>query len=222
MRNLFNPEAPIMVFITRVAYSMYLGLLWLIFCIPIITAGAATTALFTVTLKMVKNEEGNVTSQFFQAFKSNFRQSTIVGCIMLVLGILLAVDGYALYHLRFVNKFWTVLTAVYLVVLVAYAIISMYIYPLMAHFENTIPAMFRNSIMIGMRYLVCTAVMAVIYFVMAYIVINVLTPLIVFAEGLCAYLCSYLLSNVLAACEGPKDENESKDDQEISGGKHEN
>lgn len=202
MRNLLNPENRVMVFITRVAFSGYLSILWLICCIPIVTVGAATTALFTVTLKMVKNEEGAVTRQFFKAFKSNFKQSTIVWLILLALGIMLAVDGYALYHLRFENKFWTVLTAIYFVVLVAYAIVTMYIYPLMAYFENTIPAMFRNSIMIGMRFLLCTVLMAVIYFVMAYIVINLLTPIIVFAEGFCAYFCSYLLSNILAICSG--------------------
>lgn len=206
MRNLLNPDAPLIVFITRLSYSMYLGLLWLLCCIPIITVGAATTALFTVTIKMVRNEEGKITAQFFQSFKSNFRQSTVVWLILFVLGAILAVDGYALYHLRFENAFWTVLTAIYLIVLAAYAIISMYIYPLMAYFENTIPAMFRNSIMIGMRYLICTAVMAAVYFIMACIVINILTPLIVFAEGLCAYICSYLLSNILIACEGRKEE----------------
>lgn len=208
MRNILSPEAPVMIFITRLAYSAYLSILWLICCIPLVTVGAATTALFTVTLKMVKNEEGNVTSQFFHAFKDNFKQSTIVWLILFAVGAILAVDGYALYHLRFDNAFWTFLTAVYVLVLVAYAIITMYIYPLMAHFDNTIPAMFRNSIMIGMRFLICTAIMAAIYFAMACIIINILTPIIVFAEGLCAFFCSYLLSNVLAACEGPKEEEE--------------
>lgn len=214
MRNVFGPDAPFMIFIARVAYSMYLGVIWLLLCIPIVTAGAATTALFTVTLKMVRNEEGAVTRQFFQAFKSNFKQSTIVWLIMLGVGVVLAVDGYALYHLRFENAFWTVLTAIYIVVLIGYAIISMYIYPLMAYFENTIPAMFKNSIMIGMRYLICTAVMAVIYFAMACIVINLLTPLLIFAQGICVFLCSYLLTNVLAACEGPKEEEAAEKNEE--------
>ena len=209
MRRLFNPDAPIMVFLTKLAYCAYLNILWLICCIPIVTVGAATTALFTVTLKMVKNEEGNITSQFFRAFKENFKQSTIVWLILLALGILLALDGYALYRLRFENAFWTCLTAIYLIVLAAYAIITMYIYALMAYFENSIINMFKNSIMIGMRYLICTAVMAAIYFAMACIVINVLTPLIVFAEALCAYFCSYLLSNVFKACEGPRDDAET-------------
>ena len=217
MRNLFSIDAPVMVFITRLAYSMYLGMLWLFCCIPVVTAGAATTALFSVTLKMVKNEEGRITSQFFHAFKSNFKQSTIVWLILLLAGSILGVDGYALYHLHFQNMFWTILTAVYLVALAAYAIILMYIFPLMAYFDNTVPAMLRNSIMIGMRYLICTAVMAAIYFIMACIVINVLTPLIVFAEGLCAFLCSFLLINVFHACEPHSEEIPSETDRQTSG-----
>lgn len=88
---------------------------------------------------------------------------------------------------------------------VAYAIVAMYIFPLMARFENTIRAMFINSIMIGMRFLLCTALMAVIYFAMAVVVINIFTPAIIFGEGFCAFLCSYLLTNILAQCEPRED-----------------
>lgn len=55
--------------------------------------------------------------------------------------------------------------------------------------------------MIGMRFLLCTALMAVIYFVMAVVVIRFFTPIIIFGEGLCALLCSYLLSNILLLCQ---------------------
>ena len=36
---------------------------------------------------------------------------------------------------------------------------------------------------------------------MAFVVINVFTPIIIFGEGLCALLCSYLLSNILSLCQ---------------------
>ena len=57
MRNLLNPDNPVMNFITRVVYAVWLNILWFVCSIPIVTAGASTTALFYVTLKMVKNEE---------------------------------------------------------------------------------------------------------------------------------------------------------------------
>lgn len=55
--------------------------------------------------------------------------------------------------------------------------------------------------MLGMRFLLCTVLMAVIYFVMAFVIINIFTPAVIFGEGLCAFLCSCLLSNILLMCQ---------------------
>ena len=68
MGNLLSPEGTVMQFITKLVYSVYLNILWFICCIPIVTVGASTTALFYVSLKIVKNEEGNITKSFFHSF----------------------------------------------------------------------------------------------------------------------------------------------------------
>lgn len=201
MNQLFNPDSPVLGFITRIVYCVYLNILWLVCSLPIVTIGASTTALFYVTLKMAKNEEGNITRAFFHSFKDNFKQGTIIWMILLVLGIILGIDGYVLYHMRFENAFWTICSAVFIVALAAYAIVVMYIFPLLSRFDNTVTAMFKNSIMLGMRFLFCTVLMAVIYFVMAFVIINIFTPAVIFGEGLCAFLCSYLLSNILLMCQ---------------------
>ncbi len=65
MRNLFNLDGPLMQLINKVVYSVYLNILWFICCIPIVTIGASTTALFYVTLKIAKNDEGNITKIVF-------------------------------------------------------------------------------------------------------------------------------------------------------------
>ena len=212
MRNFLNPDNPVMSFITRIAYAAWLNILWFVCSLPVITAGASTTALFYVTLKMARNEEGNITAQFFQAFRDNFRFSTKVWLIMLGAQIVLAFDGYVLWHMRFTNAFWTFLTAVFIVLLAACAIVAMYIFPLMARFENTIAAMFRNSLMIGIRYLYCTAAMAAIYFIMVLIIVRFFTPAIVFGEGVCAYLCSYLLSGIFQKLVPPEETEDTDTD----------
>lgn len=201
MRNFLSPEGPLMSFITKIAYSAYLNILWLICCLPIVTIGASTTALFYVSLKIAKSEEGNITRAFFHSFRENFKQGSFIWLILLTVGIVLGVDGYVLYHMRFSSAFWTVVTAIFLVAVIAYAIIIMYIFPLLARFQNTTLAMFKNAIMIGMRFLLCTALMAVIYFAMAVVVVRFFTPAIIFGEGLCALLCSYPLSNILLLCQ---------------------
>lgn len=201
MRNFLNPDGPVLSFLTKLTYSAYLNILWFLCSLPIVTIGASTTALFYVTLKIAKNEEGNLTRAFFRSFKENFKQATKIWLILLAAGIVLALDGYVFYHMRFENIFWTLGMAVFFVALAAYVIILMYIFPLLSRFDNTIGAMFKNSIMIGMRFLLCTVLMAVIYFVMAVIVVRFFTPIIILGEGLCALLCSYLLANILILCQ---------------------
>jgi uncharacterized membrane protein YesL len=215
MNSLLNPDNPVMQFITKIVTSVYLNILWFVCCIPIFTVGASTTALFYVTEKMAKNEEGHVTSAFFRSFKENFRQGTVIWLILLAVGIVLGIDGYILWHMKFENAFWTLCSAVFLVALAAYAIILMYIFPLLARFDNTTLAMFKNAIIIGMRFLLCTVLMAVIYFVMAFVIINIFTPAVIFGMGFCAFLCSCLLSNILLMCEGKGEvsEEEAEEDQ---------
>ncbi len=212
LQEIFSPDNRVMIFITKIVYSVYLNILWFICCIPIVTAGASTTALFYVTLKMAKNEEGSITVQFFRAFRQNFKYATKVWLIMLAVGVVLGIDGYVLYHMRFENALWTVVTAVFLVAVAAYLIIAMYIFPLMARFDNTVRRTFLNSIILGMRFLYCTALMALIYFVMAVIVINIFTPAIVFGEGLCAFFCSYLLTRILEMLAPKNEEDEASEE----------
>lgn len=205
MNKLFGIDGPVMQLMTKITYCVYLTILWFLCCLPVITAGASTTALFYVTLKITKNEEGRLTAAFFHSFRKNFKQATAIWLILLVVGIILGIDGYVFYHMRFHNVLWTIGTAAFIVALAAYLIILMYIFPLLSRFENTTRAMFKNALMIGMRFLLCTALMAVIYFSMAIVVIRIFTPAIILGQGLCALLCSYLLSRIFMLLEGNPD-----------------
>ena len=216
MKSLLDIDGPAMRFLTKIAYAAYLNILWFICCMPVFTVGASTTALFYVALKVAKDEESSLTKAFFHSFKENFRQSTVIWLILLVVGIFLGVDGYVFYHMKFDNALWTLGTAVFYVLLAAYAIVLMYIFPLLARFHNTVRAMFKNALMIGMRFLFCTALMALIYFIMAVVIINYFTPAIILGEGLCALLCSYLLSNILILCEGQTEGEEAAERESMA------
>ena len=96
----FSYESKFSQMMIKLSYSCWLNLLWLICSIPVFTLGAATTALYDVSLKIVRDEETSITRQFFRSFCRNFRQATVLWLILLAAGLLLAVDGWILYHLR--------------------------------------------------------------------------------------------------------------------------
>ena len=197
MHNLLNLDNPVMQTITKIADTVILNLLWLVFSLPIVTAGASTTALFDISIRMVNDEEGSLFKDFWRSFRNNLASSTRTWLVLLVLGVVMAGDGYFFYHMRLEGPFWTLLTAVYLIALAGYAIILMYVFPLMACFDNTTFAMIKNAFMVGMRFLICTALQAGVYFLMLLIAIRFFTPILMFGEGLCALLCAYLVNPIL-------------------------
>ena len=213
MSNLIDPDRPLMAFITKMAYSAYLNILWLICCLPIVTIGASTTALFYVTLKMAEDRDDGLTGMFFRAFRQNFLPATKLWLVLLGAGVFLAMDGYIVWHIWSQSIFWTLVTALLIVAAIVYAVVLLYAFPLLARFENTTFGILKTALLVGLRYLVCTLLMAGIYFLMGWVVVNLFTPAFLLGFGCCAMLCSFLLVNIIHAIGGDPDA-ENKEDGE--------
>ncbi|MCR5543378.1 MAG: YesL family protein, partial [Eubacterium sp.] len=81
--------------IDKLGDLFFLNIYFFITCIPIVTIGAAFTALYTVTNKMVNNKEkASVKEDYFKAFKDNFKQSTIIWIIDLIYIYLMYLQYY--------------------------------------------------------------------------------------------------------------------------------
>lgn len=122
---------------TKIFNIFWLSILWLLCCIPVITIGASTIALYYVMLKLVKDEETTVTREFFHSFKQNFLQSLPVTVIVLVVVVVLVADFHILgaagraQGASFMYGFCIVLG------IICAAVFS-YVFPLLAKFENTV------------------------------------------------------------------------------------
>lgn len=92
LQGIFNYDNPVWRFIGKLGDLIILNILWIVCSIPVFTAGASTTAVYYVTLKLVRDEEDSTIRSFFRSFKSNFRQATGIWLIMLAAGIVLGFD----------------------------------------------------------------------------------------------------------------------------------
>ena len=160
MRGFFNMDGPVWQALGRLADLVILNLLFVISCIPVITIGAAATALYSVTLKMVRDEESYILKGYWKSFKENFKQSTIMWLVMLVIGIVLYVD------FRVVGSMTASASKIYLVLLLAISLILVmglvYIFPLQAKFYNTIKGTIKNAFLMALANLPYTAIIMVI------------------------------------------------------------
>lgn len=134
-----------------------LGVLWLICSIPIITIGASTTALYYVFMRIIKEEEGYLISDFFRSFRTNFKQSTKVWIIFLLVGIFLVFDIFLMRNQ--LNIVEMSLFYVFCVLFIFYCAMLTYVFPLISRFDNDLKNLLKSAFLLPIKHLVSTVIM---------------------------------------------------------------
>lgn len=78
MQRLFSLDGTLYRVLTLLFDLICLNLCLILTSLPIVTIGPALTATYSVTLKLVNNQSSHVWSDYWQAFRTNFKQSTLV------------------------------------------------------------------------------------------------------------------------------------------------
>ncbi len=116
--------------------------------------------LYTVTLAIADNREGRVVSQFFSAFRSNFRQATLSWlALMFYLFVLLI-----FYHLILSTDeaMHFALAAVLIFLCIIFICVFVMVFPLIARFQNSFFATMRNAVALGLANPVQTIMMTAV------------------------------------------------------------
>ena len=160
--KLFNTDGGFYKFISRFFDLVKLNFLWLLFCLPVITIGASTTAAYGVALKMVDDEESYIARSFVREFKRNFKQGTVLGLIFIVATYAIYLD----YEINRISEDGSI-PLIVIGILSAFIYVSamLYSFPLLARYENSVIGTIQNSMEISRRYfgrtLLITGVLAV-------------------------------------------------------------
>ncbi len=143
--GIFSPDGALARFLNALGNLIVLNILAIICCIPVFTAGAAMTALYTMVMRMVRKEDGKIISGYFHAFKDNFKQATI---LWLIFGGLIAFMTFDIWLLRSITgTFGTVYRVVLFVIILVFAMVLLHIFAVLARFDNTIKNTAKNALL---------------------------------------------------------------------------
>lgn len=157
MKNLLDPESKLISTLNIVADFVFVNILFLICCIPIVTIGAARAAMCTVAAAWAEKEScGGGT--FLRAFRDNFKVSLGPWLIMLGAGLFLALDAWFLFLYEIPGEIvWHVivflLSAVYLLILPQ-------LFHVLARYTCTGITCLKNAALIALGNMVPSAVCA--------------------------------------------------------------
>lgn len=197
MDKIFNLDSPVMQALNKVADLIWLNILTMVCCIPIITVGAALTAQHYVVLKMVRNREGYITRSFFKSFKANFKQATCIWLIFLAFILMFVGDVYIFTYAKM--EFPRILVILVCAAAIILSLIGVYVFPVLARFDNSIKNTIKNSFMIAIISLPRTIVMVLINLLpiaLVYLSMRLVPISALFGFSGTAYLCALLYNGV--------------------------
>ena len=157
MKKIFSLDSPIIQGLAKIADLMLLNMLYVISCLPVITIGAATAALYDVTTRLAK-DDALIWRHYWQAFRSNFKQATLIWILLLLVGSLIYGSAIFYWSYELPNKDLC-LTLLAFVALVLLCIFS-WVFPLQARFENSLKNTLTNALLCSWSYFPRTIVIA--------------------------------------------------------------
>lgn len=161
MGKFFDMDSPIMRALSRMGDLMILNFLMVGCCIPIVTVGAAYTAMHYVLLKIVRDEEGYLIRGFFKSFAANFKQATLIWLLMLLV-VAVYVGDCVIFNFSG-REFPKGLVIAVVSVAILFLMITVYVFPLLARFENSIKNTLKNALILAFANLPKTILMMVFY-----------------------------------------------------------
>lgn len=143
--SIFAADGKLAYFLNRLGYLITLNVLTIVCCIPVFTAGAAITALYSVTLRLTRKEDEKVGAGYLRAFRDNFRQATV---IWLIGGGILVFMLFDIYLLRaMTGAFGQIYRMILFILVLLFALVLLHAFAVLARFDNSIKNTVKNALL---------------------------------------------------------------------------
>ena len=142
-------ESKLHMVLTALIDIIWLGILWLVCSLPVITIGAASTALYYTMVKCVRHDIPEPTRFFFRAFRKNFRQATLLWLLCLAaLGVgLLDIVAFSQMGVKRGDSLYIFSRLLLLPVPMLFP----WIFAFLSRFENTVTGTLRFAVWLALK-----------------------------------------------------------------------
>jgi len=180
--------------IGKLVQMLYAGFLWFLFSLPVVTVGAASTALYEVMMKAAKEEEGYIGKSFLNAFRNNFKKSTYVWLPILAAEIIFVVNLF--YYAVLGGGNYPVQSVVFFLLLLAGLAVYSYAFPILARFENTTGDTFRMAFILLLQNPGWTVVLIILQIVTLFLVWFLVYIPLLFLMGITGYIQAIIFNHI--------------------------
>lgn len=196
MGNLFNIDNPIFSILSKVCDMLFVSIAFIFLCLPIITIGPASTALYYTVVKVIRRERGYIFREFWRSFRLNFKRSAILGVLLTIALIILSFDLIYAWGLTAPDSSkGSLLMGVFIGITFLVLSFSLYVFPILSRFDMTIKQLVKAAAFMSMRHILSTFIMIVVCALHALVIIYFF-PFIFIAPATLVLVNSFMLERV--------------------------
>lgn len=156
MERFFSQDNKFFRFLGRVGDLILLNILWIVGCLPVVTIGVSTSALYYAVSKIVLDKDTYTVRMFLHSFRQNLKQGILLTLLYLISGALLLADVF--FCIASGTFLSSILLGFFLILAVIWLTALSYTFPFLSQFDNSILNILKKSLFMGMHHLPCTAV----------------------------------------------------------------
>ena len=220
MGNFFRYDSKVMHLITKAAETIWIGILFVLCSIPIFTIGAASCGLYYAYNKSVRQKKGYPATEFFSAFKSNFKKSTVATLILLVVGYILAMAVYTCFYIKDAYPFIGLSFIALVIVSILIVMWMAYLFPYLSRFNDTLGHAAKCCVLIMIANPIWTILLflMLIIAILGFVVLTFMSGILgLFMPALYVMVANLILEKVFRKYMAPEDAKLQKDyDNELA------
>ncbi|MEH2941118.1 YesL family protein [Lawsonibacter sp. JLR.KK007] len=163
MGEFFNPEKGIWAWLSTLVDVVGLSVLWIALCLPVVTIGPATAALYYAMVRYVRRRESGAFGGYLRSFRANFAVGlratlTVIPLFLLLLG------GYRIvcwYGTRLGGMAYILYVAYYFALVLPAGVVC-WLFPLLGRFEYGVRDLFRTAFQLTAAHLPSTVILVLL------------------------------------------------------------
>lgn len=191
----FSPDNAVFTFINKIVDMIWLSLLWTVVSLPLlfgvilfmmgfdqvgllilvilpigsITIGPASAALYYAIVKVIRRERSYATKCFFHSFKQNFKTGALSSLIFGFIAAVLLVDFFYIPVYAESEEMIGTMNGILISVAALQLFVLSWINPILSRFTVSFKDLFKYSLLLSMRSLFRTIIMAAFWGGSAYL-----------------------------------------------------
>lgn len=163
MGEFFNPEKGIWAWLSTLVDVVGLSVLWIFLCLPVVTLGPATAALYHAVVKCVRGRESGAFGDYLRSFRTNWKIGLKTTLIVLPAAALLLALHHVVrwYGTRMGGLLYILYVAQYFFLILPAGMLC-WLFPLLGRFDHGVRGLLRTAFQLTLAHLPSTVVIVLL------------------------------------------------------------